>query len=73
MGTIQFPSSAQGPAPCSPVLMSLVSTAEARNRIDTAEKAQDLIDRFENDCPHELLPPEYDWLIACRDHLLSSR
>lgn len=56
-------------APCSAVLLSIVSTPEARNQIDTVEKAQDLIDGFEEVFDHGEMPPSYDWLIARRDRL----
>lgn len=51
------------------LLMSFVGTAEARNKIRTREMAQHLIDRFEEVCDHEYLPPHYDWLVALRDSL----
>lgn len=51
------------------LLMSLVATPAARNKITTREMAQGLIDRFEEAFPHDEMPPHYDWLIAHRDSL----
>jgi len=51
------------------VVFDFVATSEARNKINTREMAQHLIDRMEAAIPHDELPPHYDWLIAHRDSL----
>lgn len=48
---------------------SLLSDPEARNRIDTTEKCDQLISEMESVIPHDELPKCYDWLVARRDSL----
>ncbi len=47
----------------------LLRDADTRNRIDTADKAQELIDSMEETIPHDALPAVYDWLVAKRNQL----
>lgn len=49
----------------------LLGDVEVRNRIDTVEKANGLIDSMENEIPHDKLPVCYDWLVARRNRLES--
>lgn len=42
----------------------------ARSRIDTADKAQELINYLEEYVPHDQLPRCYEWLISTRNRLI---
>lgn len=46
-----------------------IYSVEVRNAVNTLEKCEAELDRFEQMMPHEELPDVYDWLIAKRDHL----
>lgn len=48
---------------------SLLGDAATRNNVDTAAKAQELIDSMEAEISHDELPPIYDWLVAKRNQL----
>jgi hypothetical protein len=50
--------------------VNLLADPEVRNRIDTREKCDEIIDQMEDAIPHEHLPPCYDWLVSKRNRLI---
>lgn len=47
----------------------MLADPEARNQIDTAEKAQEIIDDFEEHCDHGEMPEAYNWAVSRRNRL----